>query len=292
MKSMTAYAGAEQSRSGWTATVEIRTYNSRFLDLSMRLPHPLRGFEDRVKELVSGRLSRGRVEVHLQIRNESEAAFRLEIDASKLDAYKSVWDRLKKEFKLKGDLSMDFLLGPEGVIQQVETGKEVESSWPTVRDCIQEAMDHLEEMRSKEGTAILQDIESRLRYIEGQLQQIRNSSSDLAALYRDRLKERILSLTDGIVEVDPARIAQEAAFYADRSDISEEISRAESHLSQFRSIMASEEASGRKLNFLLQEFNREFNTMGSKVGSASVSHRIVDVKSELEKIREQVQNVE
>ncbi|RJQ51070.1 MAG: YicC family protein [Desulfobacteraceae bacterium] len=292
MKSMTGYAGAEKARNGCTATVEVRTYNSRFLDVVMRLPNAFRSFEDRAKELILRRLSRGRVEVHLQVRNESESDFLVEIDASKVDVYRSVLDRLKKEFNLKGDLSLDFLFGPDGVIKRLEAEKEIESCWPTVQDCLEDALDHLDAMRRREGESILQDMESRLRYIESCLVQIRDSSSDLAAQYRDRLKERISALTDGMVEVDPARIAQEAAFYADRSDISEEISRAESHLSQYRSIMASEEAAGRRLNFLLQEFNREFNTMGSKAGNAGVSHLIVDVKSELEKIREQVQNVE
>ena len=128
--------------------------------------------------------------------------------------------------------------------------------------------------------------------IEQALTQIKTVSAGLLPLYQERLKERIASLTSGMVDIEPGRIAQEAAFYADRSDISEEIVRAGSHLKQFRDIMNGDEPAGRKLNFLLQEFNREFNTMGAKAGNAEVSHMIVGVKSELEKIREQVQNVE
>ncbi|MBW2606785.1 MAG: DUF1732 domain-containing protein [Deltaproteobacteria bacterium] len=147
-------------------------------------------------------------------------------------------------------------------------------------------------MRSKEGNFIAADITKRLDYIENCLTQIKDKSHDLLAYYQQRLKERIDSLTKGIVEIELGRIAQEAAFLADRSDISEEIVRAASHLKQFRDIADSEESSGRKLNFLLQELNREFNTMGSKTEKAHISHIVVDVKSELEKIREQVQNVE
>ena len=147
-------------------------------------------------------------------------------------------------------------------------------------------------MREKEGAFLANDLKQRLGFVEQSLDQIEADATGLVPLYRERLQERITALTKGVVELDAGRIAQEAAILADRSDISEEIVRAESHLKQFRSIMISEEPAGRKLNFLLQEFNREFNTMGVKAGNAEVSHIIVNVKSELEKIREQVQNVE
>ncbi len=146
--------------------------------------------------------------------------------------------------------------------------------------------------RATEGRHLALDLGARLNALEAALGEIAGQSSGLVALYQERLKERIATLTQGLVAIDPARIAQEAALLADRSDISEEIVRAGSHLKQFRSIMDSSEASGRKLNFLLQELNREFNTMGSKAGNAAVAHVIVEVKTELEKIREQIQNVE
>ena len=147
-------------------------------------------------------------------------------------------------------------------------------------------------MRKKEGDFISQDFKKRLKYIEQTLNKIKRASKDLLSHYQEKLKERMAALTQGIVEIESSRIAQEAAFLADRSDISEEIVRARSHLKQFRDIMTASEPSGRKLNFLLQEFTREFNTMGVKAGNADVSHMIVGVKTELEKIREQVQNVE
>lgn len=136
------------------------------------------------------------------------------------------------------------------------------------------------------------DLEARLDDIQAAIDHIEKQTDGLLAFYQDRLKERISALTKGLVELDPGRIAQEAALLADKSDISEEITRAKSHIQQFKGIMAAEEPGGRKLNFLLQEFNREFNTMGSKAGNADLSHLIVTVKSELERIREQVQNIE
>jgi uncharacterized protein (TIGR00255 family) len=147
-------------------------------------------------------------------------------------------------------------------------------------------------MRKNEGDYIAQDLSQRLDFIEHCMREIGNYSESLLSQYQERLKERITVLIRDAVEIDPGRLAQEAAFLADRSDISEELVRAESHVKQFRHIMRSEEPGGRKLNFLLQELHREFNTIGTKIGHVDASHKIVDVKSELEKIREQIQNVE
>jgi len=147
-------------------------------------------------------------------------------------------------------------------------------------------------MRRKEGDYLARDINERLDAISHRLERIDEDASGLLPVYQQRLMERIQTLTRGAVEIDPARIAQEAAFLADRSDICEEVVRARSHLEQWRQLMLADKPAGRKLNFLIQELNREFNTMGAKVGRAELSHIIVDVKAELEKLREQVQNIE
>ena len=157
---------------------------------------------------------------------------------------------------------------------------------------VQETLHNVDQMRIKEGGFIGEDFVQRLDFIERNLNEIEKSVDGLLEQYRDKLRARVEALTQGLVELDPARIAQEAGILADRSDISEEFVRARSHIEQFRNIMGSNEPAGRKLNFLLQEFNREFNTMGSKVGQAGAAHMIVDVKSEIEKLREQVQNIE
>ena len=292
IKSMTAFAGAEKTEHGITATVEIRTYNSRYLDMSLRMPQTYTRLEDRVKTIITRRLTRGRIEVHLQIRDVSDPDYLVEIDASKMKALQSAFAQLKAAYDIEGEFPLDFLLGAGGVIRLSEPEKDIEASWPAVEHCLETALGDLEAMRDREGNAIFRDFEKRLGGIERSLIRIRAASAGLLPVYQERLKERIAVLTDGMVALDAGRIAQEAALYADRSDISEEIVRADSHLKQFRAIMAAEEPGGRKLNFLLQEFNREFNTMGAKAGNAEVSHIIVNVKSELEKIREQVQNVE
>jgi len=292
IKSMTAIAAVETTKDSVRAAANIRTYNARHLDIQLRISHGYPLIEERVKEMIGKRLTRGRVEVSIQIRDESEPNYQVEVDTARLNAYQSVIPQLEKRFQVSGAISMDFLLNSSGIIKLREPEKDVNEAWPAVEICLKQALDDLEAMRKKEGDFIARDFVNRLAYIETCIETVRKATADLLSSYQDRLKNRIDALTKGMVEIDTGRIAQEAAFLADRSDISEEIVRVDSHLKQFRDTMAAPEPAGRKLNFLLQEFTREFNTMGVKAGNADLSHIVVDVKTELEKIREQVQNVE
>lgn len=248
--------------------------------------------EDKIKDLVSTRIARGRIEIRLQIEDRTNEAAALEIDDVRVNALMSVLEELKNKFKLKDEITLDNLLNLGGIIKPVEKQQKEETIWSAVSGCIVFALDDLEAMRLKEGDFIAADLKGRLEFIHNCLNDIKKGSANLLAQYQQRLKDRIAALAQNIVELDPTRIAQEAAFLADRSDISEELTRAASHLNQFDRIMKAAEPAGRKLNFLLQEMHREFNTMGSKVGDAAIAHLIIDVKSELEKIREQIQNVE
>jgi len=292
IKSMTAFAAAEKTKDVLSVAVEIRSYNSRFLDVSLRLPHAYLYMEERIKKLIAERVTRGRIEIRIQIRDDSDEVFTFEVNQQKARAYHEALVQLKNEFDINAQLSVDFLVGAGGVVKPAEIDRDMEAVWPIVKDCLDEAMGDLVAMREREGTNIAQDIAGRLDTIEKCLDQINIASNDLLSHYQERLKERIKELTKNTVKIDPERIAQEAAYLAERSDISEEIVRVESHIKQFRLIMNSEDSSGRKLNFLLQELNREFNTIGSKTEKINISHMVVDIKSELEKMREQVQNVE
>ena len=292
IKSMTAFAAAENTVDQLTVSAEIRSYNSRQLDTFLRIPAGYQPLEDKIKALIADRITRGRVEIRIQIEDSSEAVPGLEVDFSRARALVSAFTDLKHQFGFKNDITLEMLISAGGLVKTVEKVQKEDIIWPVVRRCIQAALDDCEAMRQKEGNYIAEDFEQRLSFINGRLEQIHKSAQDLLAHYQQRLKERIAQLTQNSVELDPARIAQEAAFLADRSDISEEIVRAKSHLNQFKEMMNSVEPAGRKLNFLLQELNREFNTMGSKICDADAAHLIIDVRSELEKIREQVQNVE
>jgi len=292
LKSMTAYAGVEKSQGELTANVEIRSYNSRHLDLAVRLPHGYAVLEEKVKGKIAAALVRGRIEVRIWVKDTSEQACAFEVDSAKAKAFYAAVTRLKTELNLVGELSVDRLIDLNGIIQPAEDCSATDAAWPLIEAALSEALFSLDQMRLQEGNHIGEDFAQRLALIETRLDAIEKEAAGLPALYRDKLSARIESLTEGMVELDPVRIAQEVAIMADRSDISEEIVRARSHILQFRALVEGPEAAGRQLNFLLQEFNREFNTMGSKIGQADLAHSIVAVKAEIEKLREQVQNIE
>ncbi|MBW1693412.1 MAG: YicC family protein [Deltaproteobacteria bacterium] len=292
MNSMTAYAKAEKTDEQRVVLVEIRSYNSRHLDISLRVPHGYVALEEKIKRLIEQKVVRGRIEVTLRIIEKSDEAYTFEINMPKAKAYYDSLAQLKDLFNIHSEIPIDLLVTPGGVIKPAEIDRDLDVCWIVVEDCINDAMDDLVAMRKQEGDFIAQDIFDRLEFIEKSIDQIEREASGLLSHYQKHLKDRITILTKGLVDIDPERIAQEAAFLADRSDISEEIVRVRSHIKQFREFIHSTEPTGRELNFLLQEFRREFNTIGSKTEKVNISHTVVTVKSELEKIREQLQNVE
>jgi uncharacterized protein (TIGR00255 family) len=292
IKSMTAYARAEIQSAPYTVRVEVRSYNSRHLDVALKLTHGFESLEERIKGIIADTVARGRVDIRVQIHDESEAGIAFDVNLPRARAYLAALTQLNQALGLTGRITTETILSAGGMIQALEVEKDVETVWPRLEACLKTAMADLDAMRRVEGNNMAQDFRERLETIGTLLEQIGDQAAQLPESVRQRLQERIDALTHGIVEIDQTRIAQEAALLADRSDISEEIVRANSHIQQFRALMEDDTPAGRPLNFLIQEFNREFNTMGSKSGKASMSHIIVAVKSELEKLREQIQNVE
>ena len=292
VNSMTAFARAEKVDGNVTAEVEIRSYNSRFLDANIKVPHGYNRFEDKIRGVVASHVARGRVEARVVIRNEADDTVAFQADTAKAKAYSLALKEVADAAGIDAPVSLEQLLHMNGLVIPKEVETDYDLHWGLVESCLVEALEQLASMRAKEGAFLAGDLNERLDSVEGALGLIEAGAGALPAIYHERLLDRIATLCGGAVEVDESRIAQEAALLADRSDISEEITRARCHIVQFRAIMEGEEEAGRKLNFLLQEFNREFNTMGSKIGKADISHTIVSVKSELEKMREQVQNIE
>ena len=289
--SMTAFSSAKLAVPPLSVTCEIRACNSKALDISLRITSGYSALEEKIKSLISEMISRGRLDILIQISETAVSPAAFEIDEPRALAYYQVLTEIKERFSLKSSVSLE-MMAAAGIIKPSESGKDMNAAWAAVQPCIRTAVCELVAMRKQEGEYMAGDIRNRLEAIENQLIQIEKASEGLVAYYQERLISRIQKITQGIVDIDPGRMAQEAAFLADRSDISEEIVRAKSHILQFRQFMDAPEPAGRKLNFLLQEMNREFNTMGSKTENASVSYRVVEVKTELEKIREQVQNIE
>lgn len=290
--SMTAFARAERSAGGLTVTVEVRTVNGRYLDTVLRLPHAYASLEERIKGRVARHLQRGRVDLRLSARDERSRETAYEVDLPLAAAYRDALVRLRDALGLAGEIPLTLLAGVPGVIRPGEAGADPAADWPLVAECLEAALADLTAMRRREGDELAADIGRRLDAIAVQIDRIEAESEGLLETYRQRLEARIAALTGGTVPLDPGRLAQEAALLADRSDISEEVVRTRSHLGQFRHLMAAPEAAGRTLNFLLQELNRELNTVGSKTDRAAVAHRVVTVKAEIEKLREQIQNVE
>jgi len=289
---MTAFSRAEKTTDTTAVRIEIKSYNSRYLDIKIHITHGYHALEDKIKTKIAEQITRGRIELHVNIKDESEGSKSFDLDLEKAKAYFQSLSKLKTVLSLKEDISLAHVLNAGNLITPASGEDNSDALWAVASECLDDAISQLNAMRAREGDYLSTDFSQRMEKIETILGQIEEGATGLLEQYRDRLSERIKALTNGMAEIDPQRIAQESAFLADRSDISEEIVRTKSHLKQFRRIVASDEPGGRKLNFLLQEFNREFNTMGSKIGNADISHLVVDVKSELEKVREQIQNIE
>jgi uncharacterized protein (TIGR00255 family) len=289
--SMTAFSSTKLIVPPFSVNCEIRACNSKALDISLRITSGYSALEEKLKSLISETISRGRLDILIQISETAVSPAAFEIDEPRALAYYQVLTEIKERFTLKSSVSLE-MMAAAGIIKPSESEKDMNAAWVAVQSCARTAVCELVAMRRQEGEYMAGDIRTRLENIENQLAKIETESEGLVSFYQERLIRRIQKITRGIVEIDPGRLAQEAAFLADRSDISEEIVRARSHILQFRQFMDAPEPAGRKLNFLLQEMNREFNTMGSKTENASVSYCVVEVKTELEKIREQVQNIE
>lgn len=289
--SMTAFASHKLIQNTISANCEIRACNSKSLDISLKIPAGYLPLEEKVKATISEKVTRGRLDVFIQISDTAAAAVAFDIDEARIRAYHDALNSIVRMFSLDQTVSLEMLAGCSGVIKPSEAEKNMDAAWDVIQACIRTAIDRLTDMRAQEGDYLARDIRERLDIMEKQLDAIEQQCDPLETI-QSRLLQRIQQITRGAVEIDPARLAQEAAFLADRGDISEEIVRARSHILQFRNLMDTPEPAGRKLNFLLQEMQREINTMGSKAESPAISYQVVDIKTGIEKIREQVQNIE
>ncbi len=297
IKSMTAFAKAAHESGHITADVTIRSYNSKGLDFAVYLPEACRPLEEDIKKLVSAVIQRGRVEIRVNIQDDTPEADLFEVDAARAASYYRALVTVKETLNFESSPTMEQVLAAGKLILPKTVELDTDLLWDVVSKAVETAVNDLDGMRASEGANLFADLSGRINDIEMKLADVEKLAREIPAIYKQRLMERLERLTADIPPgdsacIDPVRLAQEAAILADKSDVSEEIVRLHSHISQFRQIMDTGQSQGRKLNFLIQEFNREFNTIGSKSGHADLSHMVVDLKSELEKIREQVQNIE
>jgi uncharacterized protein (TIGR00255 family) len=292
MKSMTGFGRGQISGENFTVSVEIKTVNNRFLDVNLRLSQELQSIEGELKKLISNRLSRGRVDVNLQYERSSEIVY--ELNRPLISGYLHALKEMQDEFALTGEPDLNMIARLPNVLQtkKDELGADFAEA---IKRAFVTALDELEQMRKIEGKSLKDELSFRLAEIEIQVPRIESESAKVSEEYRERLTKRVtefLAKTGTQIELDQARLAQEVAYLAEKSDISEEITRLRAHIEQFRAIMEDEKDVGKRLDFLTQELNREANTISSKTNNLIVKESALSIKSEIEKIREQVQNVE
>lgn len=291
IKSMTGYGRVEAICDGRNIVVEAKSVNHRFLEIALRTPAALYPLEMEYKKKIGEKFKRGRIDVSIRLEGEGAETSKVNLNMEVARDYFDVLTRLKNEFNLSEPVNLKNLTGFRDIFTPPAETKLEDDFLNQVEKTLQEALSMLVNMRQDEGIALFSDMQMRLHAIGDTMETIRSRAPQIVLEYQKRLSDRIKELTAGF-ELDPARLAQEVAIMANRCDITEEIVRMQSHIGQFEALLQSEEAEGRKIDFLLQEMNREINTIGSKGNDVEIARLVIDAKSELGKLREQAQNIE
>lgn len=290
-RSMTGFGRGETTIGDRVWVAEVRTVNHRYLDQRVVMPRIFSGLEDRVRKIIASNHDRGRVDVVLQLQGESGFGPRLSVNTDLARQYHSCLQRLKTELNINSQVELSDILSLKDIISQAEQSPDFDREWKVICGALDIAINECCLMREQEGKALKEELLDRLESFSYCLDSLQERLPELAeARYRE-LKERIARLLEG-VEMDPVRLAQETAILADKADVTEELVRLRSHIGQFIAFLDLREPVGRRLDFLLQEFLREVNTIASKIANAEIAHMIVELKNEIEKLREQVQNIE
>ena len=290
MKSMTGYGRGEATSNGVSLVVEMKSVNNRFRDLQIRMPRAYMALEPRVKRAMQAQVQRGRVDIFVK-RTATEGSQTIAADPALAEqhyaAMRTIANRLQRDVR---EIPLQLVLQQPGVLEQAESEPDALGEWPLVSTALEAALDDLMQMRTTEGKALDADLRHHLSSLVTLRDEVESHCDGINERLRARLKERVERLLGD--RVDPNRLAQEAAILADKADVSEELTRIRSHCQQFLDICEDDDPIGRKLEFLLQELNREINTIGSKAAEHPISKRVVEMKSVLERMREQVANVE
>lgn len=288
---MTGFGRGEASGRGRAFTVEVHSVNHRFLEVRCRVPKRLTGLEPRIQQVIQQRFSRGHFEVLVLDKDIDGRGRTLKVDVPLAMQYVEALRTLRQALSLPGDVTLDMLAAQRDLIAVEESAESLDDTWGEVAPALAGALDVLEEMRRREGEALVASLAKHLDEVQAILGGIAARTPELVRVQRDRLRERVAELLDGRLP-DPARLEQEVALLAERGDVAEECDRLHSHMAQFRVVLRQPGSQGRRLDFLLQEMHREANTTGSKVTDAALAHQVVGLKTSIERLREQVQNLE
>ena len=294
IKSMTAFGRAKTEGESKDITIEIKSVNSRFFDCSVKIPRSYSFLEERIKTYVQkNAVSRAKVDVYVTIDSHSATNSVVKLDASLAESYIAALQELRDKFGLSDDISVMSVAQNRDIFSYDKPEEDLEAEWEAIRQTLDEAIKGYSEMREREGAKIEADIRGKIALVASYADEVEKISGEDTVGYRDKLEARLRQiLGDNAVTVDENRLLTECAVWADKIAIDEEIVRLRSHFGAFEDIIALKDPSGRKLDFLMQELNRETNTIGSKANNARIARIVVDMKGELEKIREQVQNIE
>jgi uncharacterized protein (TIGR00255 family) len=290
---MTGYGRGECARDGFKVTVELSSVNRKQSEISVNLPRELEVLEAQIRDEINRRIARGRLTARVSLHSaESREAARVHLNRPLARAYVLELGKLAKELRLEGSVSLDLLMRSPGVLQTNEELADAEDFWPAVQKALLKGLEMLVKMRAREGAHLRKDLSSRIATMRQSVSRVKKQAPTVQLRYRDQLLERIRNSGLESAEIEEERLIKEVIFFADRSDISEELTRLESHFKQYDDCLRTDEPVGRTLDFLAQEMNREINTIGSKANDSLISREVVLLKTELEKFREQVQNVE
>lgn len=292
IKSMTGFGRGESIDGAYSFSVEIRSVNHRYNDIIVKMPKHINYLEEKIKAYIKGKINRGRVEVNICFEYIDDAALDVKVDIPLAKAYRDALDKLADELNIEDDVNLCNLLNFPDIIKTERKDLNEDKIWNCLRFAIEEALNGVMDMRVKEGLVLKSDLETQLNSMYDIINKIEDRSSLVVIEYKNKLESRIKEILDIDCNIDEERLAYEVAFFADRSDINEEIIRLKSHIKQFLNSLTEKEPVGRKLDFIIQEMNREINTIGSKANDVLISNHVVAIKSQLEKMREQVQNIE
>jgi len=290
---MTGYGRGECVQDGFKITVELSSVNRKQGEIAVNLPRELEVLEAQSRDLINRSISRGRLTARVSLHASTGKLFaRMHLNAPLAKAYARELDRLAKQLRLPGPVTLDHLVRAPGVFQTDEDIAEAEDFWPALKTALKQALAALVQMREREGAHLAHDLAARVAAMRKSAAKIQAQAPKVAARYREQLVARIKSAGLEAPAADDERLLKEVVLFADRSDIAEELTRLQSHFQQFNDCQNSKEPVGRMLDFLAQEMNREVNTIGAKANDSLISREVVKLKAELERFREQAQNVE
>lgn len=291
IRSMTGFGRGEYKGEGQEFLVEIKTVNHRYSDIYLKLPRQISFLEEKVRETVNKSIARGKIDVYVSYDEYGEDSKIVLLDEPLAKAYIKSVETLRDKFNLKDDISVSLIAKFPDILKVEKTEADEDKTWRGLKTALDNALDSLVRMREIEGEGLKNDILERASYIQQIVRSMEGRAPEVVKEYKQRLENRIKELLDQQV-VDESRLAMEVAIFADRCSIDEELVRLNSHIKQLKETLCMEQPVGRKLDFLVQEMNREVNTIGSKSNDLEITKNVVEIKSEIEKIREQVQNIE